>query len=477
MSGQSSCHGWSVLRLASEYLTPQERNCLRSVCKATAVVFEPVPLPLSEPYPRWLFTQCWSAPGACNALTYAQRVKLLALTARSGELDNLAVAVAVAGLARPTPLLTSAAASDNLPACRWLADARLLPADSLKDWSRVLEAAATGGHRRICEWCLHRCPALAQHESGWSVRKAARAARSNGHSVLAQWLEKISPVERFYYGFGLWLDLQPMLDRLSSYFPVTPSERALSRLDWAQLGVMGGSELLEMEGAQLTGWLRRHWREIRSGAWQVAAGAGCEAALDALQAVGCPKPTDGSPYLEPARRGDVATLTALRRLRMPLGSSRVLAAVLGVWSHRTPTAALQLNVQAVAAAVAATADPAATPAGAATSSAPPTPAEAAPFTAVPMTRLEVEMLWGAPSAAEWSTAEQHVRDERRAWVEAYRSEARGHPAALGRQQEQRRRCGRALEVAEQKAKCGRHRGKGPGGGGRRMQGSWGQRGA
>ncbi len=65
------------------------------------------------------------------------------------------------------------------------------------------------------------------------------------------------------------------------------------------------------------------------GAWVAAAEGGCEAVLEWLAAVGCRVGTDAAldPYVAAGCRGDRAVLSALRRLGVPWGYSKVLRAV------------------------------------------------------------------------------------------------------------------------------------------------------
>ena len=50
---------------------------------------------LSEPVPAKVFADKWAAPGAMYSLSYVDRIKLLSLTAASGEVANLQVALEV----------------------------------------------------------------------------------------------------------------------------------------------------------------------------------------------------------------------------------------------------------------------------------------------------------------------------------------------------------------------------------------------
>ncbi|GLC57822.1 hypothetical protein PLESTB_001270600 [Pleodorina starrii] len=101
------------------------------------------------------------------------RRQLVCLTAASGRLDNLEVAIAAANCALTGKMLEAAAAAGQLHACQSLRD-RGCP------WGDSLLQAARAGHRDTCEWLLAAgCP--------WSP-DAVYAAASGGHPDLMDWL-------------------------------------------------------------------------------------------------------------------------------------------------------------------------------------------------------------------------------------------------------------------------------------------------
>ncbi|GLC68230.1 hypothetical protein PLESTF_000664500 [Pleodorina starrii] len=149
-------------------------STLRLIDKATSDQFAThKTLRLSLPSPIHVFRERWGRLGAFRALSHKQRLQLLCLTAASGSVANLEVALANAGLDLRRELLEAAAAAGQLDMCKVLR-ARGCP------WGGSLSAAAEAGHRHVCEWLLASgCPV------NWDV---VRSAARGGQEDLMQWL-------------------------------------------------------------------------------------------------------------------------------------------------------------------------------------------------------------------------------------------------------------------------------------------------
>ncbi|KAG2485924.1 hypothetical protein HYH03_015368 [Edaphochlamys debaryana] len=176
-----------VERIAA-FLSPHEVVGLRLVSKEAARLLRGrAALSLSQPVPPEVFAAHWSRLGACKGLTLAQRRQLITLTARSNVVANLEVAVAAAGLAPRHEDLEAAAGAGALESCRWLVGSGRLLWPPEEAWARLLRAAARGGHKRVCRWCLKSFLFLTQ--SGWTlaaVSGAVELAASAGHVRLAK---------------------------------------------------------------------------------------------------------------------------------------------------------------------------------------------------------------------------------------------------------------------------------------------------
>ncbi|KXZ51140.1 hypothetical protein GPECTOR_13g627 [Gonium pectorale] len=119
-----------VERFAS-FLHPNVVICtLRCVDKATAKQFGGRPefatVRLSQAVPPHAFAARWASPGAMRDLTLARRKEVLCLTAASGVVANLEVAIDAAGMLldayQLTALLHAAAAAGHAGAVRHLAE-------------------------------------------------------------------------------------------------------------------------------------------------------------------------------------------------------------------------------------------------------------------------------------------------------------------------------------------------------------------
>ncbi|KXZ51129.1 hypothetical protein GPECTOR_13g616 [Gonium pectorale] len=197
-----------VERFAS-LLHPNEVICtLRCVDKATAEQFRGRPefasVRLSRPVPPHAFTARWAAPGAMRDLTLAQRKQLLRLTAASGVVANLEVALEAVGYIPDEEELTNilyfAATAGHVDVVR-----RLMETGRPLDIDRPLCAVAKLGNKAMCELLMS---SDADH-SLWSETVAAPALEG-GHPELAKWVLRERPegptgsggslARRGYYG-------------------------------------------------------------------------------------------------------------------------------------------------------------------------------------------------------------------------------------------------------------------------------------
>ncbi|KXZ47034.1 hypothetical protein GPECTOR_38g271 [Gonium pectorale] len=157
---------------------------LRCISKA-AVSLLPAPkyttIRLSQRVPPRVFAAHWLAPGATRKLTLKQRRQLMNLTAASGVVPNLEVAVQAAGCSPTHETFMAAAAGGHLDSCEWLFDhgCPVMDDDCEVD---ALSAAAKAGNEHMCEW-------LSTLEEGdYNGAAATEAALRGGHPGLADWL-------------------------------------------------------------------------------------------------------------------------------------------------------------------------------------------------------------------------------------------------------------------------------------------------
>ncbi|KXZ49341.1 hypothetical protein GPECTOR_22g935 [Gonium pectorale] len=214
-----------VLRIAG-FLPGNDVACgLRLVNKAAAELLSGplhATVRLSQPVPPPAFAHRWAAPDSARDLSYRQRLQLLCLTAASGVITNLQVALAAAGCLPTRQVLDAAAAAGQLEVCEWL----LLTGGCRAD-NGTLESAAAAGQRRACEWLL------AAGHAAVTVKAAAAAARG-GHLGLLRWLAEADP-------WGLLRQQQPL--------------RRSQRL-WVLVGAAEGCGLADLQA------LSREWQEF-----------------------------------------------------------------------------------------------------------------------------------------------------------------------------------------------------------------------
>ncbi|KXZ48841.1 hypothetical protein GPECTOR_25g426 [Gonium pectorale] len=161
---------------------------LRQVNKATAEQFRgrpeyPSTVRLSQPVPQHAFAARWAPRGAMRDLTLTQRQRLLRLTAASGVVANLEVALGAVGVIPDSQLeeeILGAAAAGGLAAA-----VRCILGFGYGDThviGKTLCTAAGAGHQAVCEVLLadDRAPGVTADD--------VAAALRGGHSGLADWL-------------------------------------------------------------------------------------------------------------------------------------------------------------------------------------------------------------------------------------------------------------------------------------------------
>ncbi|GLC46696.1 hypothetical protein PLESTB_001353600 [Pleodorina starrii] len=278
-------------------------STLRLIDKTTSQQFaHHKTLRLSLPSPTHVFRERWGRPGAFRALSRKQRLQLLCLTAASGSVANLEVALANAGLELRGELLEAAAAAGQLDMCKVLRARGCL-------WGRSLSAAAEAGHRHVCEWILASgCPL-----DGDVVCAAARGGQEDlMHWLLTELLGR--PNDGVYV--LCWSLLWPAAECLSL--------AALQRL-WQQL--MAGHH-----GSILQQQLEQFDEEDRGAILEAAAGSTTpdwQANVKWLEWLGYPRMASAYRSAVRAGNGDavVARLQRLRGRGYPLEAAVADAAV------------------------------------------------------------------------------------------------------------------------------------------------------
>ncbi|KXZ44140.1 hypothetical protein GPECTOR_73g661 [Gonium pectorale] len=171
-------------RVAS-HLDRNEIACtLRRVNKAAAAQFrgpEHTTVRLSQPVPPHAFAEHWLAPGSTRGLTYLQRCTLLRLTAASGVVANLEVAMRATGSENSGLGFWTAAVAGKLNVCQWLLERNSAAALIGPVGGAILNDVAYRGHRHMCEWLL-------SLKVPWSIVDGASGAASGGHIELMEWL-------------------------------------------------------------------------------------------------------------------------------------------------------------------------------------------------------------------------------------------------------------------------------------------------
>ncbi|KXZ42670.1 hypothetical protein GPECTOR_125g503 [Gonium pectorale] len=171
-----------------------QASSFRLACRAAAANFsgpQHTTIRLSRPVPPQAFAAHWLALGATRGLTLARRRQLLRLTAASGCVANLEVALEAVGCLPVNETFAAAAAAGQLGCCKLLRDRCGLPCGAFDTYCgllsgayglrKALAAAAGGGHQHVCEWLL------AVEPRAWSSAAVGSAARG-GHVGLMEWL-------------------------------------------------------------------------------------------------------------------------------------------------------------------------------------------------------------------------------------------------------------------------------------------------
>ncbi|GFR46540.1 hypothetical protein Agub_g8131 [Astrephomene gubernaculifera] len=184
-----------ILRITGFLSRNEIALSIRLVDKTCAALFhglQYITVRLSEPSPPFAFEQHWGRPGAMRSLARQQRGQLLCLTARSGSIPNLAVAVESAGLL-PIALefeqvLESAAAAGHVDVCQWLLQKGCCNVET------AIREAACAGKEAVCE-----CLVMA---STADCCAAYRGAALGGHVGLMEWLRQRFHFEPDYYNLS-----------------------------------------------------------------------------------------------------------------------------------------------------------------------------------------------------------------------------------------------------------------------------------
>ncbi|EFJ41402.1 hypothetical protein VOLCADRAFT_98629 [Volvox carteri f. nagariensis] len=180
-------HSWDNLtadlveRVVS-FLDPNEVvSTVKEINKAMASHFrEKVAIRLSQPVPHHAFNRHWSRPEAVHNFTRSKRRELVLLTARSGSLANLQVAVKAASCELSWQVFDAAAEGGHLEMCQWLQEEDF-PIDSF-----AAVKAARSGHLQTVRWLL-------QQEDDFHARRSIRcssfiAAACAGHQTVCEGL-------------------------------------------------------------------------------------------------------------------------------------------------------------------------------------------------------------------------------------------------------------------------------------------------
>ncbi|KXZ51126.1 hypothetical protein GPECTOR_13g613 [Gonium pectorale] len=366
-----------VERFAS-LLHPNEVMCtLRCADKATAEQFRGRPefasVRLSQPVPPHAFTARWAAPGAMRDLTLAQRKKLLRLTADSGVVANMEVALEAVGF---IPQSSELLALLEAPAYEGHLGLLLREAigSSTADWQAKVEWAESQlppTARRYSD----SCSSVAAHPDAifrltWLLARGypadedvANSMLRNGNTAALElllgrglrpphsatddaarwgWLEVLKKLREYGYPLGvtvkMWLaasrDQLPVLVWAVEELGATLQDRQLSKTAAGQCGLetlawlqqrgcpLDGAEVAQ--GAAMRGDLQLlQWAVQELGApltspalLDAAAGVGSIELMAWLRERGCP--WGGRVYSNAARAGCVAALEWLAEQGCPV---------------------------------------------------------------------------------------------------------------------------------------------------------------
>ncbi|GLC46499.1 hypothetical protein PLESTB_000333100 [Pleodorina starrii] len=278
-------------------------STLRVIDKTTSQQFaHHKTLRLSLPSPIHVFRERWGRPGALRALSRNQRLQLLCLTAASGSVANLEIALVSAGLDLRCELLEAAAAAGQLDMCKVLRARGCL-------WGASLSAAVKAGHRHVCEWLL----ASGCRLDMYIVCSAALGGRED----LTQWLLTELQGRPNDHVYGV---CRSLLEAAAKYLSLA----ALQRL-WQQL--MAGRH-----GSELRQQLEQFGEEYRTDILAAAAGSTTpdwQAKVEWMEGMGYPRTAGACESAVRADIGDaaVARLQWLRGRGYPLEAAVANTAV------------------------------------------------------------------------------------------------------------------------------------------------------
>ncbi|GLC41784.1 hypothetical protein PLESTM_001239200 [Pleodorina starrii] len=325
---------------------------LRLIDKTTSQQFaHHKTLRLSLSSPIHVFRERWGRPGAFRALSHKQRLQLLYLTAASGSVANLEVALVNAGLDLECELLGSAAAAGQLDMCK------VLRARGCR-WGASMFAAVRGGHRHVCEWLLasgcrletflvcFACCSGREDFMQWLLTELGGLAFSDCLSLLTSAAEYLSlaALQRLWeqlmaghHGSELQQQLEVLIltapDAILAAAARSTTPDWQDKVEWLEgLGFpriasawdsavqAGNGDAAE---ARLQ-WLRGRGYPLETAVADTAVRVGNLAALRFLVEQAEVRPTgDQSPVTEAARRGHLAVLQYLHANGLPVNTRSV----------------------------------------------------------------------------------------------------------------------------------------------------------
>ncbi|EFJ39446.1 hypothetical protein VOLCADRAFT_108631 [Volvox carteri f. nagariensis] len=181
-------HSWDnltadIVERVVSFLDPNEVVCtVKEINKAMTSQFrEKVAIRLSQPVPHHAFNRHWSRPEAVHNFVRSKRRELLLLTARSGSLANLQVAVKAAGCELSSEVFKAAAEGGNIEMCQWLQGE-----DCFFLSENAAAAAARSGHLETVRWLLQQLRDFRELQNAGS--HAFMAAAYAGHQTVCEGL-------------------------------------------------------------------------------------------------------------------------------------------------------------------------------------------------------------------------------------------------------------------------------------------------
>ncbi len=260
----------------------------------------------------------WTAFGGGGVLQGGQAAEL---AGRSGSIPMLAW-LRQAGVGLSHTAYEGAGAAGSLPVVRWLAQEAGVSAAGMRLWSILQWPSATAARSRELLQAVQLVVAAGYSDWGayWGPSRSAALLceiAKRGDLALVQYLRQ---------------QQQQVLQRMQQQLQQQEMQvQQQEQEHWQQEQEQQGALMQQQQQYQPQGLLQlflqqlQHWSsaEVLSGAVE----AGCEALLEWV--VGQPGSLEGvgavSPYLHPAKCGDLGTLTALRRLGVPWGAGNVVA--------------------------------------------------------------------------------------------------------------------------------------------------------